>query len=156
LRCYAVAIAFFVALAETEWEVIFRLWQVLEYWVGRGMFQIFIATLTKVLARASGETQAESVLHDVASWWLLICGIVYTAAGLLCIGRIKRSHLREVSRRQQAIKDLEVYSLVQNCIVEGMISTSRELIWNCLIVAKSINPVTITISDSNLNLLSEG
>jgi hypothetical protein len=28
LRCYAVAIAFFVALAETEWEVIFRLWQV--------------------------------------------------------------------------------------------------------------------------------
>jgi hypothetical protein len=64
--------------------------------------------------------------------------------------------LREVSRRQQAIKDLEVYSLVQNCIVEGMISTSRELIWNCLIVAKSINPVTITISDSNLNLLSEG
>jgi hypothetical protein len=64
--------------------------------------------------------------------------------------------LREVRRRQQAIKDLEVYSLVQNCIVEGMISTSRELIWNCLIVAKSINPVTITISDSNLNLLSEG
>ncbi|CAM6022135.1 unnamed protein product [Sphagnum balticum] len=107
LRCYAVAIAFFVALAETEWEVIFRLWQVLEYWVGRGMFQIFIATLTKVLARASGETQAESVLHDVASWWLLICGIIYTAAGLLCIGRIKRSHMREVNRRQQAIKDLE-------------------------------------------------
>jgi hypothetical protein len=29
LRCYAVAIAFFVALAETEWEIIFRLWQVL-------------------------------------------------------------------------------------------------------------------------------
>ncbi len=70
--------------------------------------------------------------------------------GLLCIGRIKRSHLREVNRRQQAIKDLEVYSFVQNCIVEGMISTSRKLIWNCLIVAKSINPVTITISDSNL------
>jgi hypothetical protein len=39
-----------------------------------------VATLTKVLARASGETQAESVLHDVASWWLLICGIIYTAA----------------------------------------------------------------------------
>jgi hypothetical protein len=58
--------------------------------------------------------------------------------------------LREVNRRQQAIKDLEVYSFVQNCIVEGMISTSRKLIWNCLIVAKSINPVTITISDSNL------
>jgi hypothetical protein len=70
--------------------------------------------------------------------------------GLLCIGRIKRSHLREANRHQQAIKDLEVYSLVQNRIVEGMISTSRKLIWNCLIVAKSINPVTITIYDSNL------
>ncbi|KAH9557232.1 hypothetical protein CY35_07G074300 [Sphagnum magellanicum] len=107
LRCYAVAMAFFVALAETEWEAIFRLWQVLEYWVGRGMFQIFVAVLTNVLAQASGETQAESVLHEVASWWLLICGIIYTAAGLLCIGRIKHSHLRAVHRRQQAIKDLE-------------------------------------------------
>ncbi|CAK9879806.1 unnamed protein product [Sphagnum jensenii] len=107
LRCYAVGIAFFVALAETEWEAIFRLWQVLEYWVGRGMFQIFVAVLTNVLAQASGETQAESVLHEVASWWLLICGIIYTAAGLLCIGRIKHSHLRAVHRRQQAIKDLE-------------------------------------------------
>ncbi len=36
--------------------------------------------LTNVLAQASGETQAESVLHEVASWWLLICGIIYTAA----------------------------------------------------------------------------
>ncbi|CAK9237709.1 unnamed protein product [Sphagnum jensenii] len=107
LRCYAVAIAFFVALAETEWEAIFKLWRVLEYWVGRGMLQIFVAVLTKELAQASGETQAESVMHDIASWWLLICGIIYTAAGLLCIGRIKRSHLRDVTKRQQAIKDLE-------------------------------------------------
>ncbi|KAH9552670.1 hypothetical protein CY35_09G078700 [Sphagnum magellanicum] len=80
---------------------------VLEYWVGRGMLQIFVAVLTKELAQASGETQAESVMHDIASWWLLICGIIYTAAGLLCIGRIKRSHLSDVTRRQQAIKDLE-------------------------------------------------
>jgi thiosulfate reductase cytochrome b subunit len=67
--------------------------------------------LTNVLAQASGETQAESVLHEVASWWLLICGIIYTAAGLLCIGQIKHSRLRAVHRHQQAIKDLEVYPL---------------------------------------------
>ncbi len=39
-----------------------------------------VAVLTKELAQASGETQAESVMHDIASWWLLICGIIYTAA----------------------------------------------------------------------------
>jgi hypothetical protein len=31
LRCYAVAIAFFVALAETEWEAIFKLWRVSKF-----------------------------------------------------------------------------------------------------------------------------
>jgi hypothetical protein len=31
LRCYAVAIAFFVALAETEWEAIFKLWRVRKF-----------------------------------------------------------------------------------------------------------------------------
>lgn len=36
-----------------------------------------VAALTKVLARASGETKAESLLHEVASWWLLACGMLY-------------------------------------------------------------------------------
>jgi hypothetical protein len=92
--------------------------------------------LTNVLAQASGETQAESVLHEVASWWLLICGIIYTAAGLLCIGRIKHSHLRAVHRRQQAIKDLEVYPLFSE--LHGRIklnSKSR----NCVIVGHYID-----------------
>lgn len=39
-----------------------------------------VAALTKVLARASGETRAESLLHEIASWWLLGCGIVYIVA----------------------------------------------------------------------------
>ncbi|KAE8009289.1 hypothetical protein FH972_005736 [Carpinus fangiana] len=39
-RCYAVLIACFVVLAETEWAFILKFWQVLGYWAGRGMLQI--------------------------------------------------------------------------------------------------------------------
>lgn len=107
LRFYAVAFALLVVIAETEWVPIFRFWKVLEFWVGRGVLQIFVAALTKVLARASGETRAESLLHEIASWWLLGCGIVYIVAGLLCLGTVKRRHMQKRNWREQAQKDLE-------------------------------------------------
>ncbi|MCO5553064.1 hypothetical protein L7F22_006585, partial [Adiantum nelumboides] len=40
LRCYAIVIALFVAIAETEWRRIFQFWKILEYWAGRGMLQV--------------------------------------------------------------------------------------------------------------------
>ncbi|GMP43813.1 hypothetical protein CsSME_00013028 [Camellia sinensis var. sinensis] len=40
-RCYAVVIAMFVVVAETEWGFIIKFWKVLEYWAARGMLQIY-------------------------------------------------------------------------------------------------------------------
>jgi len=107
LHFFAVAFALVVVVAETEWGPILRFWKVLDYWVGRGLLQIFVASLTKVLARASGETKAEGLLHDVASWWLLACGIIYIVSGLLCLGTLKRNRLQKADWREQAEKDLE-------------------------------------------------
>jgi len=107
LHFFAVAFALVVVVAETEWGPVLRFWKVLDYWVGRGLLQIFVASLTKVLARSSGETRAEGLLHDVASWWLLACGIVYVVAGLLCLGTLKRNRLHKTDWREQAQKDLE-------------------------------------------------
>ncbi|KAG0590515.1 hypothetical protein M758_1G112000 [Ceratodon purpureus] len=107
VRFFAVAFALVVIVAETEWVPILRFWKVLDYWVGRGLLQVFVASLTYVLARASGETRAEGLLHEVASWWLLLCGIVYIVAGLLCLGTLKRNRLHKSDWREQAQKDLE-------------------------------------------------
>jgi hypothetical protein len=107
LRCYTVAIAILVIVAETEWQALFRWFRMLEYWVGRGLLQILVAVLTRVLKRASGETSAEGLLHEIASWWLFGCGLLYIVAGLLCLGRIKHNRLRRQNWRQQAQKDLE-------------------------------------------------
>ncbi|KAK9943097.1 hypothetical protein M0R45_008716 [Rubus argutus] len=46
-RCYAVLIAIFVVVAETEWGFVTKFWKVLEYWAGRGMLQIFVAVMTR-------------------------------------------------------------------------------------------------------------
>ncbi|KAF5938681.1 hypothetical protein HYC85_022940 [Camellia sinensis] len=40
-RCYAVVIAMFVVVAETEWGFIIKFWKVLEYWAARGTLQIY-------------------------------------------------------------------------------------------------------------------
>ncbi|PON98329.1 Golgi apparatus membrane protein TVP [Trema orientale] len=120
-RCYAVLIAFFVVLAETEWGFILKFWQVLEYWAGRGMLQIFVAVMTRAFPDYSGERKELVLLQNIASYMLLACGVVYVISvsklrviisimsgdGILCIGFLKRARQQKEITREQAVKDLE-------------------------------------------------
>jgi len=107
LRCYAVLIALFVVVAETEWERIQKFWIILEYWVGRGMLQIFVAVMTRALSESTSTKKYIILLREIASYMLLACGVIYIIAGLLCCGRLKRSRLSKVVSKEQAAKDLE-------------------------------------------------
>ncbi|KAI3946004.1 hypothetical protein MKX01_024760 [Papaver californicum] len=106
-RCYAVGITVFVVLAETEWGLFFKYWRVLEFWVGRGMLQIFVAVMTKAFPDVTGKRKELVLLHDISSYLLLACGVTYVISGLLCIGSLKRARQRKETTREQAIKDLE-------------------------------------------------
>ncbi|KAK0589847.1 hypothetical protein LWI29_019257 [Acer saccharum] len=106
-RCYAVLIAFFVVVAETEWEFVIKFWKVLEYWVGRGMLQIFVAVMTMAFPSYSEEETVLVLLRNIASYMLLGCGLVYVISGILCIGCLKRARQQKQITRDQAIKDLE-------------------------------------------------
>lgn len=107
LRCYAVLIALFVVVAETEWERIQKFWRILEYWVGRGMLQVFVAVMTRALSEVTTEKTYIILLREIASYMLLSCGVIYIIAGILCCGRLKRSRLNKEVSREQAAKDLE-------------------------------------------------
>lgn len=107
LRCYAVLIALFVVVAETEWERIQKFWIILEYWVGRGMLQIFVAVMTRALSEGTASKTYIILLREIASYMLLACGVIYVIAGLLCCGWLKRSRLSKSVSRGQAAKDLE-------------------------------------------------
>ncbi|KAG6543018.1 hypothetical protein Mapa_015514 [Marchantia paleacea] len=107
LRIYAVVFAAFVAIAETEWQWVFRHWPLLEVWVGRGMLQIFVAVMTKALAGVSWEVRFERLLHNIASWMLLGCGFIYTFAGILCMRQLKTKRIQKRQWREQAVKDLQ-------------------------------------------------
>ncbi|KAK8698803.1 hypothetical protein V6N13_114910 [Hibiscus sabdariffa] len=106
-RCYAVVIAFFVVLAETEWGFIIKFWKILEYWAGRGMLQIFVAVMTRAFPDYSESQRDLVLLQNIASYLLLACGLVYVFSGLLCIGFLKRSRQEKEITREQAVKDLE-------------------------------------------------
>ncbi|KAJ6419219.1 hypothetical protein OIU84_029348 [Salix udensis] len=106
-RCYAVIVALIVVFGETEWEFMIKFWKVLEYWVGRGMLQIFVAVMTRAFPDYSSKQKQFVVLENVASYMLLACGVVYVVLGVLCIGCLKRSLQQKKTTREQAIKDLE-------------------------------------------------
>ncbi|KAF3323995.1 COPI associated protein [Carex littledalei] len=104
-RCYAVLIAFLVAVAETEWSFITKFSKVLEYWAGRGMLQIFVAVMTR--AYPNVERQDLILLQEISSYLLLGCGLIYIISGVLCIQFLKQRREKKEVSREQAVKDLE-------------------------------------------------
>ncbi|GMQ01493.1 hypothetical protein CsSME_00048114 [Camellia sinensis var. sinensis] len=106
-RCYAVVIAMFVVVAETEWGFVIKFWKVLEYWAARGMLQIFVAVMTRAYPEDSGERKELILFQNIASYMLLACGAVYLISGILCIGLIKRQRQKKEVSRDQAVKDLQ-------------------------------------------------
>ncbi|XP_057976493.1 uncharacterized protein LOC131163771 [Malania oleifera] len=106
-RCYAVAIALFVVVAETEWGYFLKFWKALEYWAARGMLQIFVAVMTRAFPENAGKRKDLILLQNIACYMLLACGAVYIISGFLCIGILKRYRQRKEITREQAIKDLE-------------------------------------------------
>ncbi|XP_027347110.1 uncharacterized protein LOC113858604 isoform X1 [Abrus precatorius] len=106
-RCYAVLIAAFVVLIETEWSFILKFSQILEYWAARGMLQIFVAVMTRAFPEYIGDRKDLFLLQSIASYILLACGVVYVVSGILCIGFLKRARQKQEITREQATKDLE-------------------------------------------------
>ncbi|XP_028076074.1 uncharacterized protein LOC114278262 isoform X1 [Camellia sinensis] len=106
-RCYAVVIALFVVVAETEWVFIMKFWKVLEYWACRGMLQIFVAVMTRAYPEDSGEREQLILLQNISCYMLLSCGVVYIISGILCIGHFKRARQKKEVSRDQAVRDLQ-------------------------------------------------
>ncbi|ONK75915.1 uncharacterized protein A4U43_C03F21900 [Asparagus officinalis] len=106
-RCYAVVLALFVAVAETEWSFVMKFWRVLEFWAGRGALQIFVAVMTRAFPDFEGEREEMVLLQEIASYLLLACGLTYVISGVLCIGFLKRARQHKEITRDQAAKDLE-------------------------------------------------
>ncbi|KAF3596920.1 hypothetical protein DY000_02027819 [Brassica cretica] len=118
-RCYAVLIACFVVLAETEWGFILKFSKVLEYWAGRGMLQIFVAVMTRAFPDYMTQRKDLLLLQNIASYMLLACGLIYfisvrchihssiLPSGILCIGFLKRARQKKEISKDQAVKDLE-------------------------------------------------
>ncbi|XP_010906291.1 uncharacterized protein [Elaeis guineensis] len=80
---------------------------ILEYWAGRGMLQIFVAVMTRAFPDVSGQRKDLILLQEIASYLLMACGLTYVISGVLCIGFLKRARQQKEITREQALRDLE-------------------------------------------------
>ncbi|KAL5705375.1 hypothetical protein ACHQM5_023685 [Ranunculus cassubicifolius] len=106
-RCYAILLAVFVIITETEWSFLFKHCGVLEYWAGRGMLQIFVAVMTRAYTEVNKKRKDLLLLQEISSYLLLACGLIYILCGVLCLGFLKRARQGKEVSRGQAAKDLE-------------------------------------------------
>ncbi|MQL90590.1 hypothetical protein Taro_023186 [Colocasia esculenta] len=105
-RCYAIVLALFVAVVETEWGFILKFWRVLEYWAGRGMLQIFslseklipfasffsvffsVAVMTRAFPGTTETRKDLILLQQIAGYLLLACGLTYVISVSSSLGFI--------------------------------------------------------------------
>ncbi|XP_076954791.1 uncharacterized protein LOC143629388 [Bidens hawaiensis] len=92
-RCYEVAIAMFVVVAETEWPFI--------------MNSGSVAVTTRAYPDMYQERHEILLLRDIASYTLLACGLIYVISGVLCLGFLKRARQQKEFSAQQALRDLQ-------------------------------------------------
>ncbi|KAL4420048.1 hypothetical protein ABPG77_007487 [Micractinium sp. CCAP 211/92] len=110
VRVFGIGIAALVVLVETEWHRFLALVPLLDAWLGRGILQVFEATLTFREAYPSGDTDFHKSLQlyrSAASLSLLMCGSVYILGAVTCIGVIKNAKQRQASAVMAAEAELE-------------------------------------------------
>ncbi|KAL6545818.1 hypothetical protein OROGR_009692 [Orobanche gracilis] len=115
-RCYAVVLAVFVVVAETEWEVVMKFWKVYSSSgvLGRqGNATDICCSDDQSLSRVFEEPSrafpsSEHRKLPAPCMWCSLCYIKGTSVkGVLCIGAVKRARQKKELSREQAIKDLE-------------------------------------------------
>ncbi|CAL5379425.1 unnamed protein product [Camellia sinensis] len=115
-RCYAVVIALFVVVAETEWGFIMKFWKLTRCW-SIGLVGVCcrscpivvfsVAVMTRAYPEDSGEREELILLQNISCYMLLSCGVVYIISGILCIGHFKRARQKKEVSRDQAVRDLQ-------------------------------------------------
>ncbi|KAI7837415.1 hypothetical protein COHA_008782 [Chlorella ohadii] len=110
VRVFGIGIALLIVLVETEWPRFLSLVPLLDAWVGRGVLQVFEATLTYREAYPVGSTDFHKSLQlyrSAASISLLVCGSVYLLGAVTCIGVIKSAKLKQEQAALRAEAELE-------------------------------------------------
>ncbi|KAE8708391.1 magnesium-dependent phosphatase 1-like [Hibiscus syriacus] len=126
-RCYAVVIAFFVVLAETEWGFIIKFWKVrvFSFWERESISlkMICVAVMTRAFPDYSKRQQDIVLLQNIASYLLLAYGVVYVFSfrvmllklGCKCCAGYRDSYALACSnvharkRKLQGNKQLEIW-----------------------------------------------
>lgn len=106
VRIFGIAWSLLLVLVESEMKVVRKYVPLLDVWVARGVVHLFMAALTFREAYPADEAtdfqKSLQLYRFVASGALAVCGTIYIAGGVLCLGAIRRARERREERYVQA------------------------------------------------------
>ncbi|KAG6502733.1 hypothetical protein ZIOFF_035020 [Zingiber officinale] len=113
-RCYAIALALFVAVAETEWTFVIKFWSVNSGILGLSRHVTNICrchdkSLLRCYGRAEGSASSSRDFQLPTSCLRIDLRYLGKSSpdGVLCIGFLKRARQHKKTTREQAARDLE-------------------------------------------------
>jgi len=85
-RCYVIGFSAIIILAESDWKFLMRRLKLLDLWVFRGFFYMYVGLNTLDLFAPTVETP-----ECITGFSLILCGALYVVMGALCLKSVALS-----------------------------------------------------------------
>lgn len=125
LRIYVTVLCVLILLNELEWTKYTRDSIILRFWVTRGCYYAFVGVLGidqnfSATIRNNNVANAAATLYFTAvAWFMIVCGILYTALGLCCLQIVHDNMRTSYQTRVERAKVGERATSLYRDTVEG-------------------------------------
>jgi hypothetical protein len=115
LRCYDVVFCLLIIVCETDWRFVMKRLRLLDLWMFRGLFYIYIGLQT-LEVQINGDVDLETLsdLDNMVGCLLVLAGVSYLCLGACCIKSVaeaKRRQLQMLDRPYREVQDVEMESV---------------------------------------------
>jgi hypothetical protein len=111
VRLFGIVLSLAAIFIESEWRFVLKLVPLMDIWLARGLYYLFISALTFREAYPAEEMtdfqKSLQLYRSLASISLASCAAVYGVGGVVCLGAIRKARQRREDRFVEAESEFE-------------------------------------------------
>ena len=110
LQCYDVVFCLLIVVCEVDWRFVMRRLRLLDLWIFRGLFYIFVGLQTLEL-QINGDVDLDTLsnIDNMVGCLVMLAGVCYMCLGACCIKSVADAkRLRRLERVYREVQDVEM------------------------------------------------